>query len=265
MNSAAPTLIAKLTNRVRRTGLLATARYASIAAKHRLHYLLYDRRHDRLERHPTEGTLLLQNDDLAGPVGDIEQKRYQPAPRLVLVWALEALRINPTEYNFVDLGSGRGRILLTAARFPFRRVIGVEFSRSLHHTACENIAHYPPGRLTCGEVASVHADATEFDIPNGPCVIFMYNPFRGRIMERVAQRLEEAYRSSPRELLLIYLNSDRLPILSNRTGFRRLQPSFGSRAKLAFFANVPVEFFSIEPQVGNASQRPQPSTKEDLP
>ena len=38
-------------------------------------------------------------------------------------------------YTFVDLGSGKGRMLFVAAERPFRRVIGVEFSRSLHAEA----------------------------------------------------------------------------------------------------------------------------------
>lgn len=34
-------------------------------------------------------------------------------------------------YTFIDMGSGKGRMLLLAAELPFRRIIGVEFLRTL--------------------------------------------------------------------------------------------------------------------------------------
>src|SRR5262249_41719697 len=45
-------------------------------------------------------------------------------------------------FVFVDLGSGKGRVLIEAAAFPFQRIIGVEFSRRLHLVAQESVARY---------------------------------------------------------------------------------------------------------------------------
>lgn len=41
---------------------------------------------------------------------------------------------------FLDLGSGKGRMVLSAARFPFRRIIGVELSNDLTAIARRNVA-----------------------------------------------------------------------------------------------------------------------------
>lgn len=60
--------------------------------------------------------------------------------RLLLLWSIRALDIDPARFSFVDYGSGRGRMHLTAARLPLRRVIGVEFSRRRHDQAADNIA-----------------------------------------------------------------------------------------------------------------------------
>ena len=54
--------------------------------------------------------------------------------------ALRDLPINDfSQYTFVDVGSGKGRMLFVAAEYPFRRVVGVEFSNQLHVEALENI------------------------------------------------------------------------------------------------------------------------------
>jgi hypothetical protein len=36
------------------------------------------------------------------------------------------------QYTFVDVGSGKGRMLFVAAEYRFRKVIGVEFATDLH-------------------------------------------------------------------------------------------------------------------------------------
>ena len=53
--------------------------------------------------------------------------------------AMEILAPRYEGFTFVDLGSGKGRVLLLAALRPFRRVIGVEISASLHTRAQANV------------------------------------------------------------------------------------------------------------------------------
>jgi len=50
----------------------------------------------------------------------------------------EALR----DFTFIDLGSGKGRVLLMASDYPFKRIIGVEFMPELHRAAQENVREY---------------------------------------------------------------------------------------------------------------------------
>src|SRR6185436_12939628 len=65
---------------------------------------------------------------------------YSPVMPSRLQAAIECLQIDHARFTFVDLGSGKGRGLLLAAAWPFRRVLGVEFSKDLHETALRNIA-----------------------------------------------------------------------------------------------------------------------------
>jgi hypothetical protein len=50
------------------------------------------------------------------------------------------------DFTFIDLGSGKGRVLLMAAAYGFKRIIGVEFMPELHRVAEENIRKYTEHR-----------------------------------------------------------------------------------------------------------------------
>jgi tRNA G46 methylase TrmB len=42
------------------------------------------------------------------------------------------LNISFEDFTFFDFGSGKGRALHLASEFPFKNIIGVEFSSKLH-------------------------------------------------------------------------------------------------------------------------------------
>ena len=108
--------------------------------------------------------------------------------------SMRVLPIRYEDFAFVDLGSGKGRALLLALEYPFRERIGVEFALELYEVAQTNLR----GKA----VKLVHGDATEYMFPDGPLVVFLYNPFGGEIMAKVAQRL----RSHGSMLYIVYVN-----------------------------------------------------------
>ena len=58
-------------------------------------------------------------------------------PRLARWW-LAALPPEPERFTFIDMGSGKGRVLVFAVQHGFRRSVGVEFAQELHDVAVEN-------------------------------------------------------------------------------------------------------------------------------
>jgi hypothetical protein len=128
--------------------------------------------------------------------------------------ALSSLDIDPArarhgvEYtpSRIDLGSGKGRTLLIASHFPFRRIIGVEISEKLTAIARANIAVYHPPEQRCRQIEAIVGDAGEFELPDGPLVVYVYNAFRVVILTEVAARLAGSLERAPRDLLLIYVN-----------------------------------------------------------
>jgi SAM-dependent methyltransferase len=105
---------------------------------------------------------------------------------------------------FLDVGSGAGRTVCVASRFPFRRVIGVEREPKLHRLAQENLRNVRwPGRA---ETELVCADIAEYPIPDDVTVVYLYNPIFNEAMEAFVGRLIASVDRSPRPVRIAYLN-----------------------------------------------------------
>jgi SAM-dependent methyltransferase len=102
----------------------------------------------------------------------------------------------PRTASFVDLGCGKGRPLLVAAKLRFKTVIGVEFVRELAEVARGNLRKVGTGATV------VHEDAAAYEFPAGPLIVYLCNPFMAAVMSPVAQKL----RRHKGELWVIYVN-----------------------------------------------------------
>lgn len=145
-----------------------------------------------------------------GWMADIESpnwmhgKGYEPAPTDSLTATLESLQIVYEDFVFVDFGSGKGRSLFVAAQFPFRKIVGVEYSPRLHETAARNIRNFRNPAQKCPDIEAVLEDAARFPIPRGSAVLFFNQPFDEPVFEPVIQRIRESYEQSPRKLFVVY-------------------------------------------------------------
>jgi SAM-dependent methyltransferase len=143
---------------------------------------------------------------------DVESKswvfgeRYQATMPDVFQEMIGSSSIKPHCYSFIDFGSGKGRVLLLASQLPFRRVVGVEYSPSLHRIAALNLSRVRLADHRSAPVESVCMDATRFPIPEEPVVLFFYNPFDGRVMEIVRDNVVRSYEDNPRSIIVIYHN-----------------------------------------------------------
>lgn len=118
---------------------------------------------------------------------------YEPTPIGETAALLERVPFDVAQATFVDLGSGMGRALMEAMRFPFRQIVGVEISPALHAVARENFERYGTERSACRDVRLVRADAAAYRLPRGDLVVYLYNPFSGEILSRVLERLSEGH------------------------------------------------------------------------
>lgn len=129
---------------------------------------------------------------------------YQATPPDAMGKMMEALPINLDEYSFIDMGSGMGRALLLAAAYPFREILGIEFSAQLHQQACRNIVSAQTAGRIGQNVASVNIDASRYEFPHGNLVLYLFNPFQEPIIQTVLENMKRALDRQPREIFVVY-------------------------------------------------------------
>jgi len=150
---------------------------------------------------------------------------YHPAHPKFLFEVFSSLKIDYPAYSFIDFGSGKGRPLLIASEFPFSAIIGVEIAAELHEIACRNIRRYRSKTQKCKNVQSLNLDATEFELPLTPLVIYLFNPFRPAVLNPVLQRLQSSLNSHPRDVILIYVAPFHGALIEQQTDLRCVEQS----------------------------------------
>lgn len=131
---------------------------------------------------------------------------YEPSTLPKFERAMRALPVDYSRYTFVDYGSGKGRVLLLAARYPFRRVVGVEMSAALNAAAAANIRSYERLNRLSTAIELVQGDARNFVVPGGDLIAYFYNPFDESVLQSVWDRLQASVRQEPRSLFIVYIN-----------------------------------------------------------
>ena len=131
---------------------------------------------------------------------------YQPTDPALFHEMMAALRIQFDQFSFVDLGSGKGRTLLLASAYPFQRIVGVEILPELHRAAEENIRAFPESTGRRRQIETILADACEYDFPETPLVVYLFNPLPEAGLRRVVGRLAESLSKVPRPVWIVYHN-----------------------------------------------------------
>jgi len=129
---------------------------------------------------------------------------YQPTEPALFHEMMSKLEIDFARFVFIDIGSGKGRALLMAADYPFRRIVGVELLPELHRIAQENIEKYKNTSQKCFAVESVCGDARDFVFPPEPMVIYLFNPLPETGLIKLLTKLEGSLDQNPRPVFVLY-------------------------------------------------------------
>ncbi|MFZ1010194.1 MAG: class I SAM-dependent methyltransferase [Candidatus Sulfotelmatobacter sp.] len=134
---------------------------------------------------------------------------YQPTDSALFDEMLEALRQQAGDFHdfvFIDLGSGKGRTLLMASDYPFRRIVGVELLPALHQIAQENLSKYHSEKQKCFALESVCVDAVQFAFSAEPTVLYLFHPLPESRLRSVIDNLERSLQMHPRAVYVLYHN-----------------------------------------------------------
>ncbi|MGE5107354.1 MAG: methyltransferase domain-containing protein [Sphingobacteriales bacterium] len=145
---------------------------------------------------------------------------YMPANYYLLEKMLNYVKSIPGNECLLDIGCGKGRVLIVAAHYGFRNLIGVEFSKKFcAETNAIILSKEKEFPLTSFSV--INQDASSFVIPDNTTTIFLYNPFDEVIMNNVVLHVEESLKRRPRNLLIIYINPQGKHLFINN-GFKEI-------------------------------------------
>lgn len=130
---------------------------------------------------------------------------YLPSPEPVTRWMLDHVGLDHSACSFVDLGCGKGRVVLVAAQYPFRRVLGVDISRELSEIARRNVESFPARARRCADIQILNGDATTVDFPDTDLLLHLYHPFGSEVTAGVLRQLEASIGKRPRRVTVAYL------------------------------------------------------------
>ncbi len=147
---------------------------------------------------------------------------YQPTEPALFKEMMASLKINFQEFTFIDMGSGKGRVLLMAADYPFRRIVGVELFPALHRVAQQNLNAYASDSQQCFALEAVCGDAREFIFPAEPLLLYLFNSLPEAALIEVMTNLDDSLRQCPREVYLLYHNPLLEPVLANYPAFKKI-------------------------------------------
>lgn len=153
---------------------------------------------------------------------------YEPTPERVFHSIMSGLAIDYENYHFIDYGSGKGRVILMASRYPFKEIVGVEFGRELVKIAENNIISYKDPRQRCKQIKSYCMDAVDFEIPSSNVVLYFFNPFTSDVMSKIVDNIISSYNKLPRDIVVVYYHPqssrlfDKLEFMAKVESSRRM-------------------------------------------
>lgn len=105
-------------------------------------------------------------------------------------------------FTFIDVGCGKGRVLMLAASQGFDPIIGIEFAPLICQIAEQNLVRFSGRRPAKWFI--INADATTVELPSdAPLLIYSFNPFDAEIWKRFLPVLLKANDANKAPLCLI--------------------------------------------------------------
>lgn len=123
---------------------------------------------------------------------------YSKSPKKVLKRVFDEIDFS-VPHGFLDMGCGKGYVMLCAAEYPFERVGGVEYTSELCKI-CRNNLHI----LKHDDINIFHSDAKEFEHYEDYDIFYFCNPFDETILSAVATKIRDAHKDS--KCWIFYLN-----------------------------------------------------------
>lgn len=144
-------------------------------------------------------------DDAPAPGQVVRSGSIHPA---VMRNVFEHLGADARDLTFVDFGSGKGRALLCAAAFPFKRIVGVEWSTDLCAIARRNVDIFRSHHPSAPQIEVTCLNVLDYEIPSGPIVVYTFNPFGPKLTQQVFAKIARHGQETRDRCLVVFAGVD---------------------------------------------------------
>jgi len=130
---------------------------------------------------------------------------YMPVSYYVLERLLKETIKYGGNKTFLDIGCGKGRAMIVAAKYGFEHISGIDFSKEYCEDAASATRQYSTENAAV-HFSIIHKDAARYNIPKDITTIFMFNPFDEVIMGEVVSNIMKSQEQFPRTIRVLYVN-----------------------------------------------------------
>ncbi len=164
-------------------------------------------------------------------------KMYQPTCTLPLRKLLRELNIPPGKV-FVDLGCGKGIVLLVASEFGFKEARGIELSPVLCDIADNNCSIYRGKTGTGADFVIIRSDVIDYGFNDDEDVFYLFNPFDEYVLTQALNNITASLQRRNREILIIYRNAVYGSIIEENGNFTKMMNFSSWGWDFMVFSNV---------------------------
>jgi SAM-dependent methyltransferase len=138
--------------------------------------------------------------------------RYEAVSFYMLEKLLSAFQKVSGLTSIVDLGSGKGRVLMVAPHFGFTDITGIDFAKELCLQANMNMREkekeFPNIRWRV-----INENVENYDIGGSDSVFFMFNPFTEVVLKGFLEKLDHSCHQFPRRIYFLYASPQHQQLL----------------------------------------------------
>jgi hypothetical protein len=136
-----------------------------------------------------------------------QARGYVPTHPKLVRQLFDALPLQNGKFLLVDLGSGKGRVLVVGLSYPFARIEGVEVDPMMHGIAEANLLSYR-GKRRCESARSLCINVCNYQFEPMDTVFFLFSPFRTQLMKLVLGRIFQSLKTHPRDVFIVFHNPE---------------------------------------------------------
>lgn len=136
---------------------------------------------------------------------------YMPVSYFTIEEMLSRLPKEIKKEIFLDIGCGKGRALCVAAHFGFTNLKGIDFAKEMIDISEINLKKtrelFPDLNYELS-----WSDVSDLVIEKNVSAIFLFNPFKQKVMEMVIEKMNDSLKKHPRPIYVLYASPQNIEL-----------------------------------------------------